>query len=139
MRLAAGLAAATVCLSGTVAAYAGALPAPVQNLAHFAIGAPSPPSARHRPGRPATVPARSSASASTATSPAVTGQGKAKGQGEHKAKAKGKSKGKAKGHSKLPPGQAKKNGHTAKTAHPTKKQHAAKTPHKNKPHHKLAG
>ena len=162
MRLAAGLAAVTVGLSGTVAAYAGALPAPVQNLAHFAIGAPPPPPAsRQNPGRPATSPARSSAPASTTTSPAVTGQGKAKGkargksqgqgQGQHKGqhkgqsegKAKGKSKGKAngkaKGHSKLPPGQAKKNGHPAKTAQPKKKQHAAKQPHKNNSHHKGAG
>jgi len=147
MRLAAGLAAVTVGLSGTVAAYAGALPAPVQNLAHFAIGAPPPPprSGRHHSGHPATTPARSSAPASTATSPAVTGSGKAKGkgQGEHKGKAKGKSKGKAKGkakgHSKLPPGQAKKNGHAAKTAQPKKMQHAPKKPQKNKSHHKAAG
>jgi hypothetical protein len=160
MRLAAGLAAVTVGLSGTVAAYAGALPAPVQNLAHFAIDAPPPPppAGRHRPGRPATAPARSSAPASTATSPPATGQGKARGkgkqgqgqgQGQHKAKgkangkakgkAKGKARGKAKGHSTLPPGQAKKKGHAPKTAQPKKKQHAAKKPHKNKPHHKGAG
>jgi len=135
MRLAAGLAAATVGLSGTVAAYAGALPAPVQNLAHFAIGAPPPPPpprSRHRPARPATAPGRSSAPAGTATSPAVTGQGRARGkgrsQGEHRARARGrdqgksegKAKGKGRGHSALPPGQARKNSHAGKTAHRSK-------------------
>jgi hypothetical protein len=152
LRLAAGLAAVTVGLSGTVAAYAGALPSPVQDLAHFAIGAPPPPpAARHHPGRPATSPARSSASAVPVSSPAVTGQGKGTGngksQGKHKgkaagkskAKAKGQAKGKAKGHSKLPPGQAKKKGHAKKTAHPEKKEHAGKKQHKKKPHRKAAG
>jgi hypothetical protein len=43
-RLAAALAAAAVGLGGTVAAYAGVLPAPIQDLAHYTIGAPP---ARH--------------------------------------------------------------------------------------------
>jgi hypothetical protein len=41
VRLAAAVVAAAAGLSGTVAAYAGALPGPVQDLAHYAIGAPA--------------------------------------------------------------------------------------------------
>jgi hypothetical protein len=46
-RLAAGVAAAVVGLGGTAAAYAGALPGPIQDLAHHMIGAPP---AGHAPG-----------------------------------------------------------------------------------------
>lgn len=41
-RLAATLAAVLVMLGGTVAAYAGVLPGPIQTLAHRAFGAPAP-------------------------------------------------------------------------------------------------
>lgn len=76
-RLAAGLAAAAIVVGGAAAAYAGALPGPLQNLAHQAIGAPAaqrsagrPPggATHHRPGaRPAgaTTPARVPHSATT--------------------------------------------------------------------------
>jgi hypothetical protein len=40
-RLAAALAAVGVVLGGTAAAYAGALPAPIQDLAHHVLGAPA--------------------------------------------------------------------------------------------------
>jgi hypothetical protein len=54
VRLAALLAAVGVVLGGTAAAYAGALPAPVQDLAHHVLGAPR---ARHSSdGRPRTPP-----------------------------------------------------------------------------------
>jgi hypothetical protein len=46
-RLAAALAAVAVGLGGGAAAYAGALPSPIQDLAHHLIGAPAP---RHAPG-----------------------------------------------------------------------------------------
>jgi len=46
-RLAAALAAAAVGLGGAAAAYAGALPGPIQDFAHHVIGAPA---ARHAPG-----------------------------------------------------------------------------------------
>jgi hypothetical protein len=64
MKLAAGLAAVAAGLSATAAAYEGALPGPVQDLAHIAIGAPAArvpgASGRHQPGpvRPGTRPAR---------------------------------------------------------------------------------
>lgn len=49
-RLAAVLAAAAISLGGTVtAAYAGALPAPIQDLAHLAVGAPAPHHAAQHP------------------------------------------------------------------------------------------
>lgn len=122
VRLAAAAAAVVTGLSGTVAAYAGALPGPVQNLAHVTIGAPSPrparPGHRHhpRPARSARTAAASSGPPATA-SPGrghgrATGQGKgsAKSPGQAKGKNKNKANGKARGHSKLPPGQARKHG-----------------------------
>jgi hypothetical protein len=52
-RLAAVLVAAAAGLGGTVAAYAGVLPGPIQNLAHHAIGAPAArPASARAPGRP---------------------------------------------------------------------------------------
>lgn len=51
-RAAAAAAAAALCLGGAaLAAYTGALPAPVQRLAHDVIGAPSPKSTSHHPAR----------------------------------------------------------------------------------------
>jgi hypothetical protein len=47
-RLAAGLAAAAVCLSSAAGAYAAVLPGPIQDFAHHVIGAPA---ARHAPPR----------------------------------------------------------------------------------------
>jgi hypothetical protein len=49
-RLAATLAAVLVMLGGTVAAYAGVLPGPIQTLAHRAIGAPAPRAVPAGPG-----------------------------------------------------------------------------------------
>ncbi len=57
---AAAVAAVTV-MGGAAAAYAGALPAPAQQLAHNTIGAPSPASS-HSPGGPQATPAGPDAS-----------------------------------------------------------------------------
>lgn len=55
-RAAAAVAAAAVTLGGfATAAYAGALPAPAQRIAHTALGAPAP-AASHRAGRHAAEP-----------------------------------------------------------------------------------
>lgn len=62
--LAAGLAAITIVAGGAAAAYAGVLPAPLQNFAHRVFDAPaSPHPAAHHPGGgtplpPGTTPAR---------------------------------------------------------------------------------
>jgi len=56
-KIAAGAAAAAVVMGGAAtAAFAGVLPAPIQRLAHDALGAPNAPSApQHRPARDITV------------------------------------------------------------------------------------
>jgi hypothetical protein len=56
-KVAAGAAAAVVVMGGAAtAAFAGVLPAPIQRLAHDALGAPNAPSApQHRPARDITV------------------------------------------------------------------------------------
>ena len=55
-RAAAAVAATAVTLGGfATAAYAGALPAPAQRIAHTALGAPAP-AASHSPGRHAAKP-----------------------------------------------------------------------------------
>jgi hypothetical protein len=70
VRLAAVLAAVGVVLGGTAAAYAGALPAPVQELAHHVLGAPA---ARHSSdGHPRTPPSHA---ARTGRQPGERGRG----------------------------------------------------------------
>ena len=102
-RLGAALIAAAAGLGGAAAAYAGALPGPVQNIAHHMFGAPSPHGADlHRP-RPG--PDRSEPSTRSAPRPAKTAK-------SHGSSHTGKAHAKAKGHSKAkphksPPGQAK--------------------------------
>jgi len=116
VRLGGALIAAAVGLGGAAAAYAGALPGPIQDLAHHLIDAPPAHAARPpslRPGQGTSRPG--------ARHGAHPGQHKAKGH------SKAKSHGKAKGHSKAskpavaatPPGQAKHHAHPAQPARPT--------------------
>jgi hypothetical protein len=130
-RLGAALIAAAAGLGGVAAAYAGALPGPVQNIAHHMIGAP--PSRDTDLYRPRPAPDRSVPSARSAPQRAKT----AKGHGRsHTGKVHGKAKGhaKAKPH-KSPPGKAK--GHAKAKPHkspPGKaKGHAKAKPHKSPP------
>jgi hypothetical protein len=70
---AAAAAVAVVALGGAAtAAYAGALPAPAQRLAHNAIGAPSPKPS-HSPGTPQATPTHPAAAGPDATGPAASG------------------------------------------------------------------
>jgi hypothetical protein len=118
-RPAAALIAATVGLGGTAAAYAGALPGPIQNFAHHAIGAPPTHGAgpiRPHPGQASPGPA----------GPGQPRPGRHKGQATPGAATPGHRKGlppqahgKAKGHARpgpaeLPPGQAKDKAHAPK-------------------------
>jgi len=88
-RLAAAAAVAAVGLSGTAAAaYAGVLPASVQNFAHHVIGAPAahhPAGHGNQPGQPAGhQPGSAPPSASGSAHPAKPGQHKArKHRGHH--------------------------------------------------------
>ena len=66
--LAAALAMAAAGLGSATAAYVGALPSPIQHLAHVVIGAPPPPSGA--PGQPLGVGSSPTASPSQASSPA---------------------------------------------------------------------
>jgi hypothetical protein len=66
--LAAALAMAAAGLGSATAAYVGALPSPIQHLAHVVIGAPAPPSGA--PGQPLGVGSSPTASPSQASSPA---------------------------------------------------------------------
>jgi hypothetical protein len=88
-RLAAGMVVAVVALGGTAAAYAGALPAPLQDFAHRTIDAP----ARHVPGhrsgvapghRSGVTPAASASrqQSSRAAAPGSTGKHGTPGSGE---------------------------------------------------------
>lgn len=73
VKAAAAAAAAAVALGGVAtAAYTGALPAPAQQLAHNAIGAPSP-NPSHSPGIPQATPTRPDAVGPDATGPAAFG------------------------------------------------------------------
>jgi len=122
-RPAAALIAAAVGLGGTAAAYAGALPSPIQNFAHHTIDAPPP----HRAGPIRPHPGQAS------PGPAGSGQprpGRPKGQASPGAATPGEGKGlppqahgKAKGHARpgpagLPPGQAKDKAHGPKPPKP---------------------
>jgi hypothetical protein len=105
-RLGAALIAAAVGLGGAAAAYAGALPGPIQNIAHHMFGAP--PSHDADLHGPSPGPDRSGPGARPAPRPGKA----AKGHGKAKAHGKSKAKGKAKGHAKAkpaksPPGKAK--------------------------------
>jgi hypothetical protein len=114
VRLGGALIAAAVGLGGAAAAYAGALPSPLQNLAHHLIDAP--PAHRARPPRPRPgVPGRE---AQRRPRP-----GQASGHGKH-------AHGKAKGHGKArtPPGRAKH--HAAHPAHPAHPEHPAFPAHR---------
>ena len=115
IRLASALAATTAVLSGTVAAYAGALPAPVQDLAHYTIGAPSanqprgggqhhgghpkpglPPGTSPSPtGSTTTGPAQATGKPSSSTNPAgkARGKGSANGNGASHGKGNGSGNG----------------------------------------------
>ncbi len=65
--------AAAAALGGVAtAAYTGALPAPAQQFAHNAIGAPSPKPS-HSPGTPQATPTRPDATGPDATGPAAFG------------------------------------------------------------------
>jgi len=66
--LAAALAMAAAGLGSATAAYVGALPSPIQHLAHVVIGAPPPPSGA--PGQPLGVGSSPAASPSQVSSPA---------------------------------------------------------------------
>ena len=118
-RLGAALIAAAVGLGGAAAAYAGALPGPIQNIAHHMFGAPPSRDADLNRPHPGPDPSGPGARHTSRSAKAAKGKAKAKAKA---AKAHGKSKahGKAKGHAKAkpaksPPGQAK--GHaTAKPA-----------------------
>ncbi len=112
-RLGAALIAAAVGLGGAAAAYAGALPGPIQNIAHHMFGAP--PTRNADLHRPLPDPDRAGPGASPAPQPAKAAKGKAKGHGRPHT---GKAHGKAKGHGtakppKSPPGQAKGHGKSA--------------------------
>lgn len=96
-RLGAALIAATVGLGGAAAAYAGALPGPIQNIAHHMFGAP--PSRDADLHRPHPGPDPSGPGARHAPRPAKAAKSKAKA----KAHGKSKARGKAKGHSKAKP------------------------------------
>jgi hypothetical protein len=95
-RLTAALAALVMILGGTVAAYAGVLPEPVQNLAHHAIGAPAPRPAHHHVGHHPSAPVTAPPSPTVQPTPApssgttTTTPGKGKHKGDKKAKKKAK-------------------------------------------------
>ncbi len=138
-RLAAGLTAAAVGLCGA-AAYAGALPGPIQDFAHHVIGAPA---ARHAPGgshpsQQAGQPSQSSAAHPVGhprPRPAKPGNAKAAKQRAHgKAKGHGKAKahGKANGHGKAGHGKAK--GHGKPTGHGKAKGHGKQKSGKARSH-----
>jgi hypothetical protein len=124
-RPAAALIAAAVGLGGTAAAYAGALPGPIQNFAHHTIGAPP----THGAGP--LMPHPSQASPGPA-GPSQPRPGRHKGQATPGAATPGQGKGlppqahgKAKGHARsasagLPPGQAKDKAHGPKPPKPNK-------------------
>jgi hypothetical protein len=123
-RLGTALIVAAVGLGGVSAAYAGALPGPLQNIAHRLFGAPPERHAdllRPRPGPDTSGPGRS------APRPAAHGAGK-----RHAGKHPGRAHGKAKGHAKLksgkaPPGQAKKVKQAKKPKKPKKPKKAKKS------------
>ncbi len=73
VKAAAAAAVAAAALGGVAtAAYTGALPAPAQQFAHNAIGAPSPKPS-HSPGTPQATPTRPDATGPDATGPAAFG------------------------------------------------------------------
>jgi hypothetical protein len=100
-RLGAALIAAAVGLGGVSAAYADALPGPIQNIAHRMFGAPP---ARHTDlRRPRPGPDRSGPGARPAPR-AAEGKGHGKAKGEvHGRPHPGRAPGKAKGHGKAKP------------------------------------
>jgi hypothetical protein len=144
MRLAGVLAAIAAGTSAAAAAYAGALPGPVQDLAHVAIGAPSPrapgASGRHQPGP--VRPGSSAAPRARAAPPAVTGTGKASNRDRPAGHAANRPAGQVRGHSKLPGrkagGRIRKRARAA-PANGRKKQHKNKCHARNKRHRKSAG
>jgi hypothetical protein len=89
-KAAAAVVAVAVLGGAATAAYAGALPAPAQQLAHNAIGAPSPKPS-HSPATPQPMPTRPAAAGPDATGPAALGlctayaHAKAHGTGRQKA------------------------------------------------------
>jgi hypothetical protein len=100
-RLGAALIAAAVGLGGAAAAYAGALPGPIQNIAHHMFGAP--PARDADLHRPLPGPDRSGPSTRRAPRPAKAASGKAKGHGKAKTHGKAKGHGKAKRHGRAKP------------------------------------
>jgi hypothetical protein len=106
-RLGAALIAAAVGLGGAAAAYAGALPGPIQDIAHHVFGAP--PSHTADLHRPPSAPDVSGVGGRPAPRPAKAGEGgtrghdkakahrKAKGHDKAKHQGKGQAHGKAKG------------------------------------------
>lgn len=72
-KLAAGTAAAAVGIGGVAAAYAGALPDPVQNVAHTLIGAPHGGHGHGRGHQPATTPTEADESGSATKSATPVG------------------------------------------------------------------
>ena len=116
---------AAVGLGGVAAAYAGALPGPIQDLAHHLIGAPPAHSASPLVPRPG--PGTSKPGARHGTHP-----GRARGHAKH---AHGKATGHAKPRSKpapakTPPDQAK---HHVAHPHPTQPPHPADHAHGARP------
>lgn len=98
-RLGGGLIAAAVGLGGAAAAYAGALPGPIQDIAHHMFGAP--PSHTADLHRPRSAPETSKVGARPAPRPAKAAKGEAKGHDKAKAHRKAKGHAKAKRHSKV--------------------------------------
>jgi hypothetical protein len=129
VRLGGALIVAAVGLGGAAAAYAGALPGPIQDLAHHLIGAPPAHSASPLSPRP--VPGTSRPEARHGSHP-----GRARGHGKRGTHPHGKAKGHAKPKSKpapakTPPGQAKN--HVPHPAHPTQPPHPAAHAHWARP------
>jgi hypothetical protein len=123
VRLGGALIVAAVGLGGAAAAYAGALPGPIQDLAHHLIGAPPAHSASPLVPRPG--PGTSRPGARHGSHP-----GRAKGHAKQGKHAHGKATGHAKPKSKskptaakTPPGRAKH--HVPDPAHPTQPPHPA--------------
>jgi hypothetical protein len=108
-RIAAALVAAAIGLGGTAAAYAGALPSPVQDFANRMIGAPP----AHRISHPTPQPARHHS------------------RDADRAKPRSTTAISQKAHAKSP--QPSRPAHPSKPPHPSKPAHPSRPPHPSKP------
>ena len=116
VRAAAAVRAVVLGLGGlATAAYAGALPAPVQQLAHEIIDAPAPPAQpATRPSPAAPAASYPSPAPSGRTHPTTASHGHGKPGSHPTPNGKGKGQGKGKGN-----GQGQGHGHGKPTSHPT--------------------